>query len=369
MPNYPDESLPIEGHRGRLSCQTGRMANWAVPLHSRTAVDRAGRAYVDPQSSARDRELALAVVNNWRSSHAFPLNTIQMCLRSRVQGVDADATVAQRIKRLPSITNKLAIYPDMKLSRMQDIGGCRAVLADAEMVRSVMRTYQRGYRKHTLDRLDDYMDTNPKTSGYRGVHLVYRYRSEQSRTYDGLRIEVQLRTRLQHAWATAVETVGFFTVQALKSSQGAKEWLRFFALMSSEIAFREGTPRVPNTPEDHGELIDEIRTLSQSLGVIDRLTAYGRTLQYAETDVVGGRSKHFLMELDTNNKTLKVYTFEKLAAATEYYGALERASAGDPGIDVVLVAVDSLAVLRRAYPNYFLDTEVFLEILHEALAQ
>ncbi|MBU6438396.1 MAG: hypothetical protein KGQ77_12790, partial [Betaproteobacteria bacterium] len=61
--------------------------------------------------------------------------------------------------------------------------------------------------------------------------------------FNNQKIEVQLRTRLQHAWATAVEIVDAFTGQALKSglklNSGDPKWRRFFALMSSVIAIRE----------------------------------------------------------------------------------------------------------------------------------
>jgi hypothetical protein len=70
---------------------------------------------------------------------------------------------------------------------------------------------------------------NPQKSGYRGIHLVYRYNGRKTE-YNGLKIEIQIRTVIQHAWATAVETVGMFTQQALKSSQGEQDWLRYFAL-------------------------------------------------------------------------------------------------------------------------------------------
>ena len=43
-------------------------------------------------------------------------------------------------------------------------------------------------------------------SGYRGVHLIYRYNSDRKTEYNTLLIEMQLRSQLQHAWATAVET-------------------------------------------------------------------------------------------------------------------------------------------------------------------
>lgn len=53
-----------------------------------------------------------------------------------------------------------------------------------------------------------------------------------------------------------------------------------------------------------------------------------------------------------------------LAAAA--YSTAERKTEGNPEIDVVLVSADSITSLRRAYPNYFLDTTAFLESLQEA---
>lgn len=80
---------------------------WTEPAYSRSAVNRAGQTYVANDVSLEDRELALAVINNWRSSHSFPLNTLQNNLRGVANHHDADPTVAQRIKRLPSIRHKL----------------------------------------------------------------------------------------------------------------------------------------------------------------------------------------------------------------------------------------------------------------------
>jgi len=220
-----------------------------------------------------------------------------------------------------------------------------------------------------LDRLDDYVDDKPKDSGYRGIHLVYKYKSDRKTTYNDLKVEVQLRTRLQHAWATAVETVGFFTAQALKSSKGEEAWLEFFALMSSVIARREETPGIPGTPDNAKTLILEVRRSAKNLGVIDRLTAYGQTLQLAEEQIATGKSsRYFILQLDVHAQNLTVFTIANLTAATDQYSALERSSALQPNVDVVLVSVESLSTLRRAYPNYFLDTNVFLDIVREAIA-
>ncbi len=297
--------------------------SWTEPLYSKGDVDRAGARYVDPTASVEEHELALSIINNWRSSHAFPLNTLQMGLRGKATAIDATALVAQRIKRLPSIRGKLARLAGMKLSRMQDIGGCRAVLRDLGSVRDLDDVFLRSRMKHRLVRRDDYI-SSPADSGYRSIHRAYRYFSDRTTTYNGLLIEVQLRTRLQHVWATAVETVGTFTRQALKSSQGESEWLRFFALMSSELAMREGSPIVPETPEDPEELHAEIRGLAQRLDVVNRLTAYGAALQYLESQKPTDR--YWILELDATRFTLRVRGYRDSVVAADAYRAIERAA-------------------------------------------
>lgn len=181
---------------------------------------------------------ALDVVNDWRSSHSFPLNTLQMALRQRSASICSRPIVAQRLKRTTSIITKLRRFPKMQLSRMQDVGGARAVLTDVAEVDRLRERYRRGRDRHALVTEKDYI-REPKPSGYRGIHLVYRYHSDRTAKYNGLQIELQLRTRLQHAWATAVETVGTFLGQALKSSEGERNWLRFFELVGSVFALHE----------------------------------------------------------------------------------------------------------------------------------
>ena len=174
-----------------------------------------------------------------------------MTLRNRAKKVDPRADIVQRIKRRSSIEQKLRLYHGMDLARMQDIGGCRAVVRTVRTVDRLLELYAVGETQHELLKQDDYIWEKPgghDQSGYRGVHLIYKYWSDKKPEYNGLRIEVQMRSKLQHAWATTVETVGTFTRQALKSSRGEADWLRFFALMGSALALREKTPLVPGTP-------------------------------------------------------------------------------------------------------------------------
>ena len=352
---------------------------WAKPEHSRVEVDKAG-SYVAHLLSSRHQarlddpfkypggiDKALEIVNNWRSSHNFPLNTFQMGLRTHATSVDPEATIAQRIKRLASITYKLRRFSSMTLTQMQDIGGCRAIVADVASVREIRASYARSSMKHKLVREKDYM-THPKTSGYRGIHLIYRYKSDRMDTYNGHQIEIQVRSRPQHVWATAVETVGTLVRQSLKSSSGEQEWLRFFSLMSSYIALQEKAPPVPGTPDSEKPLLDELRTRSVNLQVESKLKAYRSAIQQSShsTDNARWYLLEFYPQKDSIVTGFKTRDLGK--AMKQYLETEKRLGESGPGAEVVLVSVDRLSALETAYPSYFADTDEFLQLLNKALS-
>lgn len=130
----------------------------------------------------------------FRAEFNVPLTKVVMGLRSAVGASNAPVIVGQRLKRQPRIIAKLVRFPEMRLTRMQDIGGCRAILPDVGAAAAVRARILR--QKSELVDEDDYIAT-PKASGYRGIHLIVRR--------DGTLIEIQLRTTWQQAWATLVE--------------------------------------------------------------------------------------------------------------------------------------------------------------------
>lgn len=335
---------------------------WATPQFARPDVDRAGRDLVSAPFPPQD-DHTLSVLNNWRASHSYPLNNFQTNLRSKVRNIElGNAIVAQRIKRLESIYAKLSRHPTMRLSQMQDIGGCRAVMKNMRNVRKLIQRYEGSSLRHKLTGEKDYI-ANPKHDGYRSHHLIYEYAGRGNKDcYSGLKIEIQIRSEMQHAWATAVEAVGIFTHQALKSNQGSEDWKRFFALMGSVIAALEECETVPGAPTDKNVLVLELNALIQLLNIREVLSYYNTTIQYVNTIK---DAKYFIVRMDFDGRSINVERFkaqESKLANTKYIQMESQIKKG-ANVQVVLVSVDSLTALKRAYPNYFLDTSRFASLV------
>ncbi len=335
---------------------------WVKRTTSLSKIDAAGKGLISKQSSPADIEAAIEVINEWRAAHAFPLNTMQMRLRNKTSEIDRRRPfVSQRIKRLPAINWKLRRFKNIRLSRMQDIGGCRAVVASNGQVARLADGYMHGRIRHKLERVNDYI-LEPKGDGYRSLHLIYRYYSDRNPQFDGQRIEIQLRSRLQHAWATAVETVDSFTFQGLKVNQGRKDFARFFSLMGTWIALREETPLVPDTPNNTTELLLELKDLAVELHIARRLRAFRTSVRYLEK----ARQNYHIIELDQEKRRVRATSYERFETASSKYAELETQFRNHSHMDVLLASVHG-AELRRAYPNYFANTNIFLQELDRAL--
>jgi hypothetical protein len=221
---------------------------------------------------------------------------------------------------------------------------------------------------------DDYI-TNPKPLGYRGIHLIYRFQSD-NKSFNGRFVEVQFRTRLQHAWATAVEIVDLFQHQQLKAGKGDPNWHRFFALMGSAIAKIERTEPVPFTPTGgHGqELQEELQHYAERLRVEQQMEGWGsatRSIHGTNTSFTGvsgysgysGRSGYFVIELDMEmNPKITGFDENDVARAYSYVAMAEK---NNP--NVVLIAARDIDRLREAYPNWLIDTRNFLMALRLTL--
>lgn len=338
--------------------QENTITTWEIPKYSKSEINKAGKIIADKTSTKKERQDALKVLNNWRSSHAYPLQVIASNLRSK----NPDSIVAQRLKRLDSITGKIERFPKMDLYRMQDLGGCRVIVDSIDEVYSAMNQYKSSRIRHILKREYDYIQ-NPKESGYRSYHMVYQFHSDRKETYNkNMLIEIQFRTKIQHTWATAVEMMGIYTKSNLKSSQGNEDILRFFTLVSSILALKENTPVCPNTSESKEELIKEIKKLDSKHNIVSTISGLNVAIDFDEKKV-NQKNNYYILILDYTRRRMRIKSFnnKNVEIATKVYNQLESKLESDKNI--VLVSASSFDSLRAAYPNYFTDIQEFVDMM------
>ncbi|MFC5578055.1 RelA/SpoT domain-containing protein [Lysobacter niabensis] len=352
------------------------MTSPTAKKNSRTRVDRAGRELVAASEGTEVPEESLAVVNDWRSFHAFPLNSITVVLKQKSRRIQDDALVVQRLKRVRSIISKLVLKPSMRLTQMQDIGGCRAVFDSIESVYRLKDSYLDNKGQYEIVHIDDYIRA-PKPSGYRSLHLVLKYKSKKYPQYDNLLLEVQARTLTQHAWATAVETVGAVLGQALKSSEGEEAWLSYFQNASLALEYVEKPMFTTIIPDSLGGIARKLVALDKELQVSKKLNSYRDALRATENTALK-KDGYFLLVLLPAQPELQIFYFAKKNADEAYreyerYERLLPMQPNDPqlplfadlanytGAQAVLVGAESFKSLRESYPNYYLDTEHFLD--------
>lgn len=338
---------------------------WAVLNYSKKAVRRSGEYLIDP-NRAFDLSKYLEsydVLSNWRASHAYPMQSMLGYFRKKAFDLVSDAIIAQRLKRTPSILSKLVRETDMKLDRMEDVAGCRIVLSNKTQVYELRNNLIEGRTRNILRRERDYIKS-PKSSGYRGIHLIYQYNGAKS-AYSAHCVELQIRSKVQHSWATAVEVVGTFTGQALKASVGQEQWLKFFQLASIAFEDIENKKLAKNaSSEERLELIKYIARLN----VLPKLRAFAVSTKHLGSDKKN-KADYFLLrlEIDKSNIQIKRFSSSDLDKATEQYAILEQEFKESKTSDVVLVAAESVHGLKKAYPNYFADTSDFAKNLSRIL--
>lgn len=346
--------------------------------YGRHQIDKAGDILI---SSKNTEEVSTAIekINDWRTLHLPALDALQNTVVPLLEKKGIKIVLqSRRLKRLTSIQYKLDLNPDMKLGGMQDIGGLRIVVPDVDNLLQALdvlrNTTLEGFE---LVKIMNYIEKKenhypriiekflgPKESGYRSIHIIYRFLSENKDT-DGMKVELQLRTKLQHNWAMAVETAGLITKTPLKSSQGADEWLDFFKVVSSLFAIKEKMPILSEHIDDgYGmkELMKLFYNLNKDYNLADTLKALDISNIHARNE--NYKDGYYILNINFIQRivNVEVYPKEKEDDATIRYAELE-ASAQDNVNAVVFVSVPKMRELQKAYPSYFLDTKQFLLVL------
>lgn len=346
--------------------------------YSGKEIIHAGERLVDPEliSNKDEFEKVLDILSFWRFSHEEPLDEALKILETLSMRVDKSAIFAKRLKRFISIRNKLLRFDKMKLKNMQDIGGCRAIVSNKKKLMQIARALKDRQEFKVTDgkfRYKDYVLT-PKDDGYRSYHLIGQFKDASGDTKN---IEVQVRTRLQHDWATAVEIVDLFTKQSLKSNQGKEKWQLFFKEVSLQFAIMEDIHlfsikdslkiseyvNVVNKNQLARDSCLKVQSLIYELAVIDKFEGFANTLKIVENRLEKNEG-YVLIEINLSKSvvTTTIFSDDENQEAENKYVEAEKQSVGKDMV-IALVYASTVGEIKEAYPNYFADSTDFLEHL------
>ncbi len=336
-------------------------------LFARHKLDKLGQALIGTDPFLRND--ALPKIQAWRETHFFVAQELnkQLLLFFESKGISFEIS-SMRIKRMTSIEAKLRnnIEKRTKLGGLQDIGGIRFVFNTIEKLDEVVSALKEfAPDNFSFERFYNYVE-EPKPSGYRSVHYVYKYSSTEEK-YDGISIELQVRTQLQHAWAMAVETASLITQTTLKADiKDDSEWRGFFMLVGALFAKEENKP-VHETFSEYSKLklcTEFFRYEENKL--VDQLKALRVSINMDYDKVTSG---FCVLTIDFIKKVVHAHTFnkEQEKQASELFSQIERTINKDEA--ALMVAIEDMREIREAYPSYFLDTQKFLIFLENFESQ
>lgn len=333
------------------------------------------------------KDSTLNILTFWRDSHVGALNNAETIVKGSMQQVDSKAFIAKRIKRSESIIKKLERFKGMSLKNMQDIGGIRVVLTNIKDVNKMfqkLKKYSEFLKSDGSLRAKNYL-VSPKFDGYRGIHIIGKFLNGDKKLRS---IEIQIRTKLQHSWATSIEIVDLFTQNNLKSTTGLDEWSVFFKLVSKQFSIIESLSGFEKNNQQLliGEYLKKIlnddqlwqeclaittlftKQLSNLTTIEYCFSTFANSLNFihGQLDTKFSTEGFFLLRLNLATKQVVHEFFEKnnhISASTQYT-LYESTLKNNPNWVVALVSTDAIGGIKQAYPNYFADSEVFISYIN-----
>lgn len=164
---------------------------------------------------------------------------------------------------------------------------------------------------------------------------------------------------MQHAWATAVEVVGFITESQPKFEKGDDRYHRAMAYASEILARAHEGLKGPHAELTDREVLEAFLELDDELGLMQTL----RGLHQAKSDISDKKNSILIF---SPNGELVVRSFRDATDALRELFELEKEM---PQNDIVLVRADSSEEVRTAFRNYFTDARDFVRLMDSGCAK
>lgn len=181
---------------------------------SKTQIDRLGDRLREGSAGEAD----LRLLDEYRRSFGEAYEAVIRTIRERLQ---LEPT-GRPAKSTSSIIEKLG-RETIRLSQIQDIAGCRIVLANVTEQERVVASLRTLFPEAAIvDRR-----ANP-SHGYRAIHIIS--------SIFGKLIEIQVRSLLQHVWAELSEKLSDIIDPSIKYGGGEEQIRQILTELSGEVA-------------------------------------------------------------------------------------------------------------------------------------
>lgn len=360
------------------------------------------------QQNSEEYGKQILILDSWRHQHEEPA---QIFFKKLVGIINKypDAMATYRLKRKESILKKLyRSNGNFELGAMDDIAGCRVIVNSISEVYEVYNEILNLKKTKEIDikKTKDYIK-NPEKSGYRSLHIIIKQTLKQENIDRQYRIELQIRTKLQHHWSTAVEAMSEIDNVEYKDptliSKGnirIQSCLQFFKVISELFDCCENNDDACSKSNE--ELVNSVRTNDNFKEIIEDLKAARNsvTINMQKNSAQGGEGLYLLeLSRETQELTIHSYTMDCVEKAITNYNSKENGSISneankiqydteiDSGsvnknmtvekpdaqtsyitsINRVLIYAKNKDQLGDTYPNYSYNIEKFIEKVEELI--
>ena len=157
-----------------------------------------------------------------------------------------------RVKELNSVIEKINRKNKLNYSDIEDICGVRVILYYENDIESLTKVIKKQYQvHHSEDKLES---LDEKEFGYRSVHMIVSIKKDwcsipRYKNLDGIKIEIQIRTVLMHAWAEIEHKLGYKNNEQVPTKIKRKFSLLSAKLEDADIQFQELKEQMQNYQE------------------------------------------------------------------------------------------------------------------------
>lgn len=298
----------------------------------------------------------LEMLQKYRTSYKETLSHVFTELTNSTKSVYTESILSYRIKRIDSIIRKLERKPKMQLDRMWDIVGCRCILKNEKQIRKLERKIKDKFFVIDGQTRDYYNKENP--TGYKSLHLYIKLNENHSDV-----IEVQLRTKDDHNWATLVEITDLLLDDNAKEAEDytKTKFGRFHKILSERKDLDE---------KDTRYILETV--IENDLYNLISKTFINNYVEVRSQWVSNKKSKfrNFFVIVSQKDKHPLIQSFESYELAEiEYFNQFK----SDSKANVLLTHLQNNCYeqISIAYSNYILTTHVFiydfLKIIEKAI--